>query len=135
MSALASNQVHRFMDRIIFNKSYWKLHSTIDKPVLFLGRSHRKYFHDGLTTVAIAQRLYPNDEDAEWAAWLHIYLDDVCSNDPEFHKFLKKLAKSLIDLEEDQFDFLGSHSDGKPCAVKNPGARNYVYAKWHPNNL
>ena len=46
---------------------------------------------------------------------------------------IKRLAKRLVKLDEEQDDFLGSFSHTKPASVSNPGARNYNYAKWYPN--
>lgn len=63
----------------------------MDAPVVYLGKSHRVLFHDPLTASVIAQECYPNDPDAVAAANLHIFLDNLCSGDPLFKKYLEKM--------------------------------------------
>jgi hypothetical protein len=109
------NQVHSFMDRMMFGKSYWKLHQIIDKPYWIWGRKHRILFHDYYSTVAIAQKIYPNDSDAEWAAWMHVELDNMCSADPKLLKMLKKLAKRYYRV------WWKSKKGKKPVKMKFPG--------------
>ena len=80
------------MDRYTFGISFWKLHREIDKPYAFLGRKHRQLFHDVFSTVEIAKRIYPDDPRAQEAAALHVHLDILCSENPELHRQLKRLA-------------------------------------------
>ena len=80
------------MDRLTFGRSYGKLHREIDKPYVFLGRKHRQLFHDVFSTVEIAKRIYPDGPIAQEAAALHVHLDILCSENPEFHRQLKRLA-------------------------------------------
>ena len=40
---------------------------------------------------AIAQECYPNDRSAVAAANLHVFLDNLCSRDPVFKKYLEKM--------------------------------------------
>lgn len=87
------HQVHTYMDRVVFGKSYWKLHDLIDLPYFFYGRWHRKHFHDIGSVIIIARNAYPDDREACDAGYLHILLDDFCSNNPEWNKYLKKEAK------------------------------------------
>ena len=72
---------HRYIDYLYLNKSYWKIHRAMDKPVKYLGRSHRVLFHDVISAVAIARYFYPGDPDAETAALLHIEFDTLCTAD------------------------------------------------------
>jgi len=88
---MPSHQVHCFLDRMIFGKSYWKLHKLIDKPYFFSGHGHRKYFHD-ISALAIARRYFPQDKDAEWSAWAHVQLDLMCSENPGLKKMLTLMA-------------------------------------------
>jgi hypothetical protein len=90
--------VHCYADRVWFEKSYYKIHRKIDEPVAYLGRAHRVLFHDLPSACAIARTCYPNDPKAEESACLHIYLDEVCSKDPEYKKLLEKLE--LLDRTE-----------------------------------
>ena len=85
--------VHEFIDEAFFGRSFKKLHRAMDKPVFYLGRTHRVLFHDPLSASFIAQKLYPNDEDAILAAHYHILFDEECSKDPEYKKYLENLAE------------------------------------------
>ena len=90
---MPSHKIHCYVDRVLFGKSYWRLHREIDKPVLILGKRHRVLFHDGLSTIAIAQKVYPNDPRAWEAALVHVELDLLCSNNPFFAKQLTYFAE------------------------------------------
>ena len=90
---MPSHQIHTFMDRVFFGKSYWRLHDLIDLPYLVYGRWHRQFFHDGFSTILIAKNEYPYDPIAVEAACLHVLLDETCSQNPELKKWLKKEAK------------------------------------------
>ena len=75
------------------NKSYWRLHRALDKPVFFLGSRHRVLFHDVSSALAIAEGTYPADDNAKAAALLHIQLDNMCTTNPLFKKQLETYAK------------------------------------------
>jgi hypothetical protein len=90
---MPSNKVHRYMDRVLFGKSYWKIHDAIDKPWLFLGPRHRVLFHDSVSVLAIAEYYYPGDKNAEAAALYHVKLDFMCSSDPALKAQLEFLAE------------------------------------------
>jgi len=89
---LPGHRVHRYVDRKLFGRSYWKIHVKMDAPWLLLGRTHRVLFHDHATAVAIAQEYYPNDPNAALSASHHIFIDQLCSNDPVFKAQLEFLA-------------------------------------------
>lgn len=93
-------QVHDFMDRSLFGRSYGKVHRKMDEPCFYLGRKHRVLFHDYTSVRIIAQGCYPNDDNAVWAAWNHITVDEVCTADPAYKKFLEELA--LLDKVDRQ---------------------------------
>jgi len=84
--------VHRYADLVNFGKSYYKIHKEMDWPYKILGKDHRKFFHDPLSAPIIAERCYPGDPNAIEAAYLHILLDQLCSENPEYKKSLEKLA-------------------------------------------
>jgi hypothetical protein len=90
---LPGHRLHRFHDREVFGKSYWRVHVKMDEPYLFLGSRHRVLFHDPISAAAIARQLYPNDPRAVEAAFGHIVLDWMCSNDPFFKARLELLAE------------------------------------------
>ena len=90
---MPSLRAHRYIDYLYLNKSYWKIHRAMDKPVKYLGRSHRVLFHDVISAVAIARYFYPGDPDAETAALLHIEFDTLCTADPDFKRELERNAK------------------------------------------
>jgi hypothetical protein len=90
---LPSLRVHEYFDRVLFKKSYRKIHRAMDGPVKFFGKRHRELFHDSAWAYAIASRLYPNDPHAVLAALAHIKLDATCSRDPQYRKNLEALAR------------------------------------------
>ena len=49
-------------------------------------------FHDVWSATEVAKKVCPGDPTAEEAAIVHIQLDELCTNDRDFHQFLKKLA-------------------------------------------
>ena len=89
---MPSHRAHRYLDLTLLGKSYYKLHRAIDAPYVYLGRGHRVLFHD-YTAYAIAADLYPGDQNALWAAWCHLAMDDMCSRHPYIKENLEKMAK------------------------------------------
>lgn len=63
----------------------------MDAPVVYLGKSHRVLFHDYVSAYAIAKDSYPDDPNAVLAAFYHILLDQLCSENPEYKKYLESL--------------------------------------------
>ena len=86
------HRVHRYVDRMLYGRSYWKIHVKMDLPYLVLGSTHRVLFHDPATAAFIAESCYPNDPNAVQAALGHIYLDRLCSNNPNLKVWLELLA-------------------------------------------
>ncbi len=94
---MPGHQVHTFMDRVFFGKSYWKLHDFIDSAYFVCGRWHRKYYHDFLSAITIGKNLYPNDSQASDAAVLHILLDDCVRVILILRSCLRKRLKSTTE--------------------------------------
>jgi len=90
---MPGHQLHTFMDRVFFGRSFWKLHDLIDAAFWVVGRWHRKYNHDYVSAILIAKRAYPGDDIACEAGLLHILLDDYCTYNPQMKKLLEKKAK------------------------------------------
>jgi hypothetical protein len=86
------HRTHAYVDRLFFGKAYFKLHRKMDEPVYWLGRKHRVLNHDVATAVCIARWCYPNDGNAEEAAYTHILLDEFCTANPAWKKLLEQLA-------------------------------------------
>jgi hypothetical protein len=84
--------VHAYVDQKIFGKAYWKIHRYMDLPVLWLGKDHRRLYHDYLSATIFARTLYPGDRNAEEAAMAHILLDQLCSANKAWAVQLKYLA-------------------------------------------
>ena len=89
-----SHTVHTYLDRLYFGKAYWKVHRYIDSAWLVCRRGHRRYWHDWISAQAIASEAYPRDENAVWAAWLHIQTDNACTADPYLRELLEMCAKA-----------------------------------------
>ena len=90
---MPSHKIHCYVDRVLFGKSYWRLHRQIDMPFLFLGKNHRVLFHDVFSAVAIAQSLYPGDPRAKESALVHVQIDLICSSNPLFKMQLEYFAE------------------------------------------
>jgi len=88
---LPSWRIHSFIDKMLFGKSYWKIHRKMDEPFKYFGRGHRVLFHDPVTACAIAENYYPGDPNAVLSALFHIQCDELCSADPEYRKFLERM--------------------------------------------
>jgi len=91
---MPGRQTHTYLDRIMFGKSYWKLHKVIDFPVFLYGRKHREHFHDYVSLICIAKMNYPDDPVACDAACLHSLIDNFCTARPDWKKFLAEKAKN-----------------------------------------
>ena len=85
------------MDRIFFDKSYWKLHSFIDSAYWMVGRWHRRYHHDDVSVIILAKNCYPDDPVAMEAGLLHLILDEFCSANPQIKDFLSEAAKKYYE--------------------------------------
>jgi hypothetical protein len=81
------------MDRVFFQKSYWRIHKMIDSAYFVVGRWHRKYYHNNVNALSIANNMYPGDPVALEAAVLHLWLDIWCSSNPHIKKMLEDAAK------------------------------------------
>lgn len=86
-------RVHTYIDKLLFGKSYWKIHREMDKAFKALRRRHRVLFHDPLSAINIALKKYPHDPNAVLAAIYHINIDEQCTRNPEFREYLEALAR------------------------------------------
>jgi hypothetical protein len=86
-------EVHTYVDRLLFGRSYWRIHREMDRPYKILGKYHRVLFHDPILAYVIANRQYPNDANAIAAAQCHIALDNMCSRDKGLKRTLERLAR------------------------------------------
>ena len=93
---MPGHRVHRYVDRMLYGRSYWKIHVKMDLPYLVLGSTHRVLFHDPATAAFIAESCYPNDPNAVQAALGHIYIDRLCSNNPILKASLEFLANKDV---------------------------------------
>jgi hypothetical protein len=93
---LPSYLVHCKVSKALFGKSYWRIHKAIDSAYPIWGRYHRRYFHDNVSAMGFAQSLYPGDEKALQAAKFHLQLDELCSENPAFRKWLESWAKKKV---------------------------------------
>ena len=89
---LPSLKVHNFIDRVFLGRAFPRLHRRLDKPVFFLGRYHRKLFHDLPTAYFIGHKTYPDDPRVFESAYLHIHYDSLCTWDSEYRRYLERLA-------------------------------------------
>jgi hypothetical protein len=90
---MPSHRVHCYVDRMYFGKSYSKIHKAMDAPSLFFGRKHRIFYHDAVSAISIARYYYPNDPNAITSALLHIDVDNLCSQDITYWRYLEFMAQ------------------------------------------
>ena len=93
---MPSFNAHCKVSKELFGKSYWRIHKWIDSAYPILGRSHRRYFHDDMSAMGFALSLYPGDPGAVEAARFHLVLDEMCSADPAFKKYIEAWAKKRV---------------------------------------
>jgi hypothetical protein len=93
---MPSYLVHRKVSAEIFGKSYYRIHRAIDSAYIVLGRQHRRYYHDNFSAIGFARYFYPGDERALQAAKFHLQLDEMCSADPAFRKWLESWARKQV---------------------------------------
>ena len=110
---MPSHQVHCFYDRVLFGKSYIKVHRAIDAPYVVFKRGHRKYLHDGFSALVLAEHCYPGDKRAVGAALFHKVLDDYCTANPFYAQYLEFCVKQ---------EALKRRQNRKKKAVKAPRA-------------
>jgi hypothetical protein len=84
-------RIHEYIDWALFGRTYPKVHRAIDEPYKYFGRSHRILFHDCASAYLIAEEFYPGDPDAKSSGYSHIYLDEICSENPWYKRHLEKM--------------------------------------------
>ena len=89
---MPSHRIHRFVDEIVFGKSFSEVHRTLDRPYKFLGRKHRRVFHTPDEAFAVGY-LSSSDSSSAAAGVLHVRLDEACSKDKKLRKFLEAMQK------------------------------------------
>jgi hypothetical protein len=93
---MPSQNAHCKVSIALFGKSYWRIHKWIDCAFPILGRQHRRYFHYNLSAMGFAKSLYPGDEKALQAAKFHLQLNELCSENPVFRKWLESWARRRV---------------------------------------
>ncbi|RLJ01898.1 MAG: hypothetical protein DRP10_02910 [Candidatus Aenigmatarchaeota archaeon] len=85
---MPNRREHEKISKILLGKTCTKTHQMMDYPAKYLGKKHRKFFHNNpLEAMAIGQIA---DGDA-MCGYLHYKLD----TDKEFAKKIKKWIKIL----------------------------------------
>jgi hypothetical protein len=93
---MPSHTVHCKVSVKLFGKSYYKVHLAIDSAYWIFGRMHRKYYHDNFSAMVFAKHFYPGDARAVQAAKFHLQLDEMCSENQTFRKWLESWAKKRV---------------------------------------
>lgn len=70
-------QVHKLFRKLLGLEKYWWVDKLVDYPSRFLGRKHRKLFHDLETTLLLY--LLTGDVNVVKAHLLHILVDKLFS--------------------------------------------------------
>jgi hypothetical protein len=85
---LPGHKAHRYADKLMFGKSFPKVHKAIDFPYIIYKRSHRKYFHTYKEALPIGYMITGEAKGALSGAF-HVWLDRACSEDKEFKTWLQ----------------------------------------------
>jgi hypothetical protein len=99
---MPDHDIHVFVDKTFFGKSYPLVQRVIDSAIAVAGYKHRKFFHTPVEAINIAKFLHSNDSDAISAAILHLIIDDMCSSDKKFENFLKIMAEKDKETEKNK---------------------------------
>jgi len=83
---------HRYTDKLVFGKPFGEVHRLIDQPYIWLGRKHRILFHT-YEEAYIMGSLATSDPRGGLAGLLHVWVDEQCSKDKVFRKWLEFSAK------------------------------------------
>jgi len=86
MIDMPSHEIHELIDEIFLGKRHPEVHKIMDLPAIFLGKKHRKYFHDPVSVLI----LFGRDEEKLKSALLHILMDDLVS---DFKRSLRSSKK------------------------------------------
>lgn len=71
---MPNRKTHEKMSMLFLGKPYTEVHEALDGPVKYLGRGHRRLFHDPRSAMLIAWSI-SDDKKATLAALLHIATD------------------------------------------------------------
>jgi len=69
---MPSRKVHKLIDRIFLGEEFNEVHAFKDRPAKWLGKKHRKLFHDHITNLLIGVAF---GEKAFLSAVLHDLVD------------------------------------------------------------
>jgi len=89
---LPPHRSHNYVDKLLFGRSYPRVHKAIDQPCFVLGRKHRRLFHTP-EDAYIMGSLASSDQWGGLVGLTHIWLDKKCSEDKEFKKVIDFMAK------------------------------------------
>ena len=93
MICTPSRRVHKWLTKKVLGKDYDTVHSMIDLPFHWLGRSHRKLFHSPLEAMLIGAWVTKGDPRGAVAGLLHVLTDEAGSRNPEAKRILEAFAK------------------------------------------
>lgn len=90
VTATPSRKVHRATTKFVLGNEYDEVHRLLDIASKFMGKTHRKYFHDPMSAMAAGASVA--GERGALTALLHLEVDKICSKNPELKKVLEMLA-------------------------------------------
>ena len=88
---MPKHNIHNFVNKLLFGRKFEKVDKTLDYSVRFLGPSHRKVFHDYFTGPLVGI-IVTKSLSGIAAAFVHINLDKICTNNKGIEKLLKNLS-------------------------------------------
>lgn len=89
---MPKHKTHRYADKLVFGKPFGEVHELIDQPYFWLGRKHRILFHT-YPEAFIMGSLATLDPRGGLAGLLHVWVDEQCSKDKAFMKWLEFSAR------------------------------------------
>jgi hypothetical protein len=88
---MPKHKLHRYVDKVIYGKSFPEVHRALDLPYIFLGKKHREVFHT-LDEAFMMGSIASQDPRGGFAGLTHVWLDRECSRDKDFRRFVEFMA-------------------------------------------
>jgi hypothetical protein len=89
---LPSHRTHKYADKICFGKPFPKVHEMIDLPYISYRKGHRRFFHTYKEAYCIGY-IVSGEVKGGLSGALHVWLDEECSKDRNFKKWMNWAAK------------------------------------------
>ena len=84
---MPKHRTHKYADKLLFGKPYPQVHHAIDLPYVVYGRKHRQFYHTYKEGYCLGY-IVTGEANGALAGVFHVWLDQECSKDKDFKKWL-----------------------------------------------